>query len=72
MPNNIVGLKELRENIDTYINHINKGKSFLVLRKSKPVFRISPAEEMDVWEPVIDFTKIKTGGVNIKEILARL
>lgn len=72
MPNNVVGLKELRENIDTYINQVNKGKSFLVLRKSKPVFKISPADEMDIWEPVIDFTKIKTGGVNIKEILSRL
>ncbi len=72
MPNNVVGLKELRENIDIYINRINKGKSFLVLRKSKPVFKISPADEMDAWEPVIDFTKVKTGGVNIKEILSRL
>jgi len=72
MPNNIVGLKELRENIDTYINKVNKGKSFLVLRKSKPVFKISPADEADIWEEVIDFTKIKSGGVSIDEILARL
>ena len=73
MSNNVVGLKELRENMDVYIDRINKkGKSFLVLRKSKPVFKISPADEMDIWEPVIDFTKVKAGGVNIKEILSRL
>ena len=72
MPNNIVGLKELRENIDVYINKVNKGKSFLVLRKSKPVFKISPADEMEAWETVIDFTKIKKGGVDIDEILSRL
>jgi antitoxin (DNA-binding transcriptional repressor) of toxin-antitoxin stability system len=72
MPQNIVGLKELRENMNTYINKVGTGDSFLVLKKSKPVFKISPADEADVWEPVINFTKIKTGGVEINEILSRL
>ncbi len=72
MLQNIVGLKELRENMDIYINKINKGDSFLVLKKSKPIFKISPADESDIWEPAIDFTKIKKGGVGIEEILSRL
>ena len=69
----IIGLKDLRENTDTYLAQIRKGHSFLVLRRSEPVFRISPVEEADeVWERVIDFTKIKKGGVALSQILARL
>jgi hypothetical protein len=44
-----------------------------VVRKSKPVFKISSLEEGDdLWESVIDFTKIKKGGVSIDDILSRL
>jgi len=68
----IVGVKELRENLDKYISRINKGESFTVVRRSRPVFKISPAEEEELWEPVIDFTKIKKGGVNIEDLLPRL
>ena len=69
----VVGLKELRENIDTYINAVERGRSFIVVRKSKPVFKISSPEEADeLWEQIIDFTKIKKGGVAINQILGRL
>ncbi|MBU1203425.1 type II toxin-antitoxin system Phd/YefM family antitoxin [Patescibacteria group bacterium] len=68
----IVGLKELRENMDDYINKVKQGHSFIVLRKSQPVFKISPLENEENWETVVDFTKIKKGGVDIKEILSRL
>lgn len=70
--NQTVGLKELRENIDTYIRKVKEGRSFVVMRKSKPVFRISSPEEEDLWQPVIDFTKIKKGGVAIADLLKRL
>lgn len=69
----IVGLKELRENVDEYIRQIKNGSSFTVVRRSKPVFSISPVDnEVESWEEVVDFTKIKKGGVDIKEILSRL
>ena len=68
----IVGVKELRENLEKYINRVDKGESFTVVRRSRPVFKISPAEEEYLWESVIDFTKIKKGGVDIKELLSRL
>ena len=69
----IVGLKELRENIDTYINAVEKGKSFVVVRKSKPVFKISSLQEADeLWEQIIDFTKIKKGGIAINQLISRL
>ena len=68
---NIVGLKNLRENMVDYINRIAKGESFIVFKQTKPLFKISPIQDEE-WEEVIDFTKIKKGGVNIKEILSRL
>ena len=69
----IVGLKELRENIEAYISRVEKGDSFVVVRKSKPVFKISPLDDdADLWEPVVDFTKIKKGGVAIRDLLSRL
>lgn len=71
--NLIVGLKELRENIDTYINAVERGKSFVVVRKSKPVFKISSPQEIDeFWEQIIDFTKMKKGGMPVNQLLARL
>jgi antitoxin (DNA-binding transcriptional repressor) of toxin-antitoxin stability system len=71
--NTIVGLKELRENIDAYISKVKKGGSFIVVRKSKPVFKISPADgDEGMWESVVDFTKIKKGGISIGDLLSRL
>ncbi|MBI4993822.1 hypothetical protein HZC33_02620 [Candidatus Wolfebacteria bacterium] len=72
--NNIVGLKELRENINNFIVQIDKGRSFIVVRKSKPIFKLSPLnnDEETEWEPLIDFTKIKKGGIKMKDILSRL
>ena len=68
-----MGLKELRENVDIYIKAIEKkGDSFIVLRRSKPVFKISPLNEDEEWETAIDFTQIKKGGVPLKELLSRL
>jgi prevent-host-death family protein len=71
---NIVGLKELRENLETYIKRVRKGDSFIVVRKSKPVFRISSPDEdaEELWETIIDFTKIRKGGVPAEEVLAHL
>ena len=51
--------------MDNYISQIGKGRSFVVVRKSKPVFRLEPLDEWGdegVWEKVIDSTKIKKEG----------
>ena len=69
---NIIGLKDLRQNMSTYINKINKGDEYIVVKKSQPVFKIVPLTDEDSWEAVIDFTKIAKGGVDINEVLARL
>jgi len=69
--NNIVGLKNLRENMVEYINRVAKGESFIVFKQSKPLFKLSPIED-GLWEEIIDFTKIKKGGVDIKDVLSRI
>ena len=68
----IVGVKELREKLPAYIKKIKAGKSFTVVKRSKPVFKISPLDEGDAWEEVVDFTRIRKGGVPISDLLSRL
>lgn len=72
---NIVGLKELRENMDSYISGVQKGKSFIVVRRSQPIFQLTPVDiwgDEGTWETVVDFTKIKKGGVPIDDVIASL
>ncbi len=73
--NKIIGLKEFRENTESYINDLKKGKSFVVVRKSKPVFKLSPVDiwgDDGVWEKVTDLTKINTEGISISEVIKSL
>ncbi|MEK7161980.1 MAG: hypothetical protein AAB729_04820 [Patescibacteria group bacterium] len=69
---NIIGLRQLRENVAEYADLVAKGKSFVVVRQSKPIFKISPVDEEENWETVIDFTKIKKGGVPVEDIVAAI
>mgnify|MGYP001597088981 FL=1 len=69
---NIIGLKELRQHVDFYAEAVKKGKTFVVVRRSKPLFKITPPEESEIWESVIDFTKMKKGGFLIKDLLTRV
>lgn len=68
---NIISVKKLRENLAAYADQIRKGQSFIVFKKSEPLFKLTPVEG-EVWEEAIDFTKIKKGGVDIKDLLSRL
>jgi len=67
---NSVGLKELRQNFDKYATIVKGGKTLIVIKRSRPVFRLAPLEEE--WEEVVDFTKIRKGGISIEDILSRL
>ena len=72
---NIVGLKDLRLNIEKYIEMVRKGRSFLVVRKSNPVFKMEPVDEWGddgVWEQVVDFTLIRKEGLPAARVLAAL
>lgn len=70
--NKIIGLKELRQNVTKYARKVKAGESFIVVKRSAPLFKITPIDEDLKWEEVIDFTKIHRGGVDIDEVLKRL
>ena len=73
MKTHILGLKELRENMQKYASLIEKGESFVVVKKSKPLFKISSLDEdEELWETAVDFTKVRKGGIPAKELLAKL
>jgi len=60
MADSIIGIKELHRNLKRVADAAVKGKSFTVVRDSKPVFRIEPVGV----EP--------RGGGTMREILKRL
>ncbi len=73
--NTIIGLKNLRENMGKYITQIKSGKSFIVVKKSKPIFKLAPLDKWGdegLWETVVDFTKIHKEGVPLKKVLKYL
>jgi len=65
-----VGLKELRQNAENYIKRVQRGESFIVTRRARPIFKISPPQEK--WEVMVDFTKLRKDGVSLEELLRRL
>lgn len=73
MKTQILGLKELRENMQKYASLAEKGQTFIVVKKTKPLFKISSFDEDEgLWETVADFTKIRKGGIPTEELLAYL
>lgn len=72
MKTHILGLKELRENMQKYASLVEKGESFIVVKKSKPLFKIVPPESEEQWEMVADFTKINKNGIPAGEVLRTL
>lgn len=72
MRHTIVGLKELRENIENYIAKVKTGKSFTIVRRAKPIFKIVPPETTEQWETVVDFTTLHKDGISGRRILNEL
>ncbi len=70
-PSNNIGLKDLRENMEVYIDRVNMGESLTIFRRSTPLFKIIPIDTTDEeqWETVIDFVKETGHGVPIAELL---
>lgn len=70
---NIIGFKELRENADKYIDAVSRGRSFTVVRRSKPIFNISsPLYEVDdegTWEKIADFRDKNGRGIEAGKLL---
>ncbi len=72
----IIGFKELKANVGLFAKKAQAGHSFIVVKQSKPLFKISRPvfEEEDLenesdWETVIDFTKIHKGGVPFEAVI---
>lgn len=73
--NKIIGLKELRENTESYISQVQRGRSFTVVRRSQPIFTITPVDEWGDegnWKTVVDLTSINKKGVSPRTILSSL
>jgi antitoxin (DNA-binding transcriptional repressor) of toxin-antitoxin stability system len=70
--NNIIGFKDFRLHAQKYIDAVKKGRSFVVVRRSKPIFKISAPETEDTWEEVVDFTSIKKDGAALDDVLTHL
>lgn len=71
MHTKLVGLKKLRENVDSFAREVGRGSSFVIVRRSEPLFKITSVDD-DTWEEVVDFTKIRRGGIEVGELLKRL
>lgn len=69
---NTISLKELREQFPKYIDAIAKGQSFTVVKRSKPIFQISPIADEGSWQTIADFTQIDNRGVSADDVLAQL
>lgn len=69
---NTVSLKQLREEFPKYIEAIEKGQSFTVIKRSKPIFQISPVADDGEWQTIADFTSLQPEGVSVDDILAEL
>jgi prevent-host-death family protein len=70
----IIGLKELRENTGRYIAATERGHSFTVVRRSRPVFKMIPVDKWGdegQWETVLDLTKGKYKNMTAGELLTR-
>lgn len=72
---NTIGLRELRENTKEYISKISKGRSFIVMKKNKPIFKVGPVDvwgDDGSWEQVADFSVVGERGVPAKDLLKTL
>ncbi|OGL72925.1 hypothetical protein A3E39_03185 [Candidatus Uhrbacteria bacterium RIFCSPHIGHO2_12_FULL_60_25] len=68
---NLIGVKELRENFGNYEKLVKAGRSFIVMKRSRPIFTINPVDDGG-WETVIDFMTFKKKGIPIDELITRL
>jgi antitoxin (DNA-binding transcriptional repressor) of toxin-antitoxin stability system len=65
----IINLKAFREDTGKYLDQIEKGKTFVVFKRSKPVFKITPIDDEGQWKTLIDFTKIRKGGIPVEKLV---
>ncbi|MDO8649862.1 MAG: type II toxin-antitoxin system prevent-host-death family antitoxin [Candidatus Berkelbacteria bacterium] len=76
MTDKIIGVKELRENIDKYAAQVKAGRSITVVKRSEPLFRLTPVDDDDDanWETMIDFRKFPgyENGIPVDDLITRI
>lgn len=70
----VIGLKELRTNTEKYIKAVKRGRSFVVVRRSRPVFHLVPPAvdewgDEGVWETALDLRNEPGGGIEVGKLL---
>ena len=68
----MIGLREFRQNIAKYARRLEAGQSFVVMKHAQPLFKVTSLDDDERWEEIIDFTKIKKGGIDIDDLISRL
>ena len=70
---NLLSLKDFRTQLTKYADRVSKkGDSFVILKRSKPVFKVVPINHEEEWETVIDFTEIDPKGVPFSKVIKAL
>lgn len=77
MSEKIIGLKELRENMEKYATQVKMGRSITVYKRSVPLFKLIPVDDDEDdanWETLIDFRTFPgyENGIPVDELLTRL
>ena len=75
MATHIIGLRDLRENTDKYIKAVDRGQSFTIVRRSRPVFKMVPVDQYGdegVWKSLVNFRDKKGRGFPAEKLLALL
>jgi hypothetical protein len=70
----IIKSRDLRNDMQKVADAVAKGKSFLVMKQSKPLFKISKPDvdewgDRGNWETVVDFEK---DSITVDEFMAKL
>ena len=71
----IIGLKDLRLNTGKYVSAVEKGRTFTVVRRSRPIFKMMPVDEWGdegVWKTLVDFRDKKGNGIKAEDLLKML
>lgn len=60
--------------MEKYANKVRKGAEIIVMKHNKPFFQMTKPKDIwgdeGEWKTVVDFTKIRKGGVLFKEVFA--
>jgi prevent-host-death family protein len=68
----IIALKDFRLNTQKYLDAVESGQDFIVVKRSRPAFRLVPVDSSAEWETVIDFTDLDPNGISATDLLTAL